>query len=90
MKVCVSPVLTLLLYLYLLHAPISRKSLLLLYKRDFTLLCGLYSLWYNDPPSNNDENSPKLYCCVGFKEHCDVGICMSVIPDGKRYVFLYL
>lgn len=86
---CVSPVLTLLLYLYLLHSPISRKSLLLLYKRNFTLLCGMYSLQHNDPPSNNDENSPKLYC-VGFKEHCDVGICMSVISDRKRYIFLHL
>ena len=89
-KVCVLPALTLLLYSYLLHSPISRKSLLSLYRRNFSLLCGVYSLQHYDPSSNNDINSPKLYCYIGSKQHRGGGIGMSVKSDRKRYIFLYL
>lgn len=90
MKVCVSSVLTLLLYSYLLHSPISRKSLLLLYNRNFGLLCGVYDLQHYDPSSNNGISSPKLYCYIGSKQHCGGSICMSVKSDRKRSIFSYL
>lgn len=89
-EVCVSPALTLLLCSYLLHSPISRKSLLLLYKRNSSLLCGVYYLQHYVPSSNNDINSPKLHCYIGSKQHCGGGICMFVKSDRNRYIFLYL